>query len=302
MRYYPIVFTGKEKDEETGYSYFGARYMDHELMTMWLSVDPMADKYPSISPYAYCAWNPVKLVDPNGSEIGDIYNKRGQHIGNDGQEDNNVYLCNTTGNVQLTEKQSQYLIKNRMVKNITKESGLGNKELLDRATWVCGESGGSDELISTRIQNKGNASRTLDATVADYYAAAINNMSIATEGGFYYAIKDRMSREDGNGNIIHTNVGYFEGTGKGGNSHSKAFAEARKMGYKALNTENRFTNSIAAVINSVTKPDPTGGCRAWLGGFRYAKPYVNIKNKSKPGATVQFSFQSRGGYHSFYRN
>ena len=44
------------RDEETGFGYFGARYMDHELMTMWLSVDPMADKYPSISPYAYCAW------------------------------------------------------------------------------------------------------------------------------------------------------------------------------------------------------------------------------------------------------
>ena len=43
--------------------------MDHELMTMWLSVDPMADKYPSISPYAYCNWNPVKLVDPDGEEM-----------------------------------------------------------------------------------------------------------------------------------------------------------------------------------------------------------------------------------------
>ena len=56
----------EQRDEETGYGYFGARYMDHELMTMWLSVDPMADKYPGISPYAYCAWNPVKLVDPDG--------------------------------------------------------------------------------------------------------------------------------------------------------------------------------------------------------------------------------------------
>jgi len=26
------------------------------------------DKYPGISPYAYCAWNPVKLVDPNGMD------------------------------------------------------------------------------------------------------------------------------------------------------------------------------------------------------------------------------------------
>ena len=69
MRFYPFVFTGKERDEETGFGYFGARYMDHELMTMWLSVDPMADKYPSINPYAYCAWNPVKLVDPDGRDF-----------------------------------------------------------------------------------------------------------------------------------------------------------------------------------------------------------------------------------------
>ena len=69
MRFGRLFFTGKERDEETGYGYFGARYMDHELMTGWLSVDPMADKYPSISPYAYCAWNPVRLVDPDGKEI-----------------------------------------------------------------------------------------------------------------------------------------------------------------------------------------------------------------------------------------
>ena len=69
MRLHPFVFTGKERDEETGYGYFGARYMDHELMTSWLSVDPLADKYPNISPYAYCAWNPIKLVDPDGREI-----------------------------------------------------------------------------------------------------------------------------------------------------------------------------------------------------------------------------------------
>ena len=42
--------------------------MDHELMTMWLSVDPLADKYPSISPYAYCAWSPIIAKDPNGMD------------------------------------------------------------------------------------------------------------------------------------------------------------------------------------------------------------------------------------------
>ena len=74
-------FTGKERDEETGYGYFGARYMDHELMNMWLSVDPLANKYPSISPYAYCAGNPVKLVDPDGMEINPVFGSNGRFRG-----------------------------------------------------------------------------------------------------------------------------------------------------------------------------------------------------------------------------
>ncbi len=65
----PFTFTGKEKDAETGYSYFGARYYDSDLSGLFVSIDPMVDKYPSISPYAYCAWNPVRLVDPDGKEI-----------------------------------------------------------------------------------------------------------------------------------------------------------------------------------------------------------------------------------------
>ena len=65
---YPQSFTGKERDSETGFSYFGARYYDSDILTGWLSVDPLADKYPGLSPYAYCAWNPVKLVDPDGRD------------------------------------------------------------------------------------------------------------------------------------------------------------------------------------------------------------------------------------------
>ncbi len=62
-------FTGKEKDYESGFHYYGARYYWSELLTGWLSVDPMMDKYPSLSPYNYCAWNPVKLVDPDGKDF-----------------------------------------------------------------------------------------------------------------------------------------------------------------------------------------------------------------------------------------
>ena len=60
--------TGKELDAETGYGYFGARYYDATLLTSWTAVDPMSDKYPSLSPYNYCAGNPVKLIDPDGND------------------------------------------------------------------------------------------------------------------------------------------------------------------------------------------------------------------------------------------
>ena len=71
-----VPFNGKERDYESGFHYYGARYYWGELLTGWLRVDPMADKYPGLSPYNYCAWNPIKLVDPDGKEAmgnGDWY-------------------------------------------------------------------------------------------------------------------------------------------------------------------------------------------------------------------------------------
>jgi hypothetical protein len=38
-------------------------------MRKWLSVDPLSDKYPETSPYAYCAWNPIKYTDPDGRDV-----------------------------------------------------------------------------------------------------------------------------------------------------------------------------------------------------------------------------------------
>ena len=61
-------FTGKERDAESGYDYFGARYYASPF-SFWLSVDPLADKYPAISPYAYCTWNPIKFIDPDGKAV-----------------------------------------------------------------------------------------------------------------------------------------------------------------------------------------------------------------------------------------
>jgi len=64
----PYKFTGKESDPETDLTYFGARYYDAAL-AIWLGVDPLAEKYPAMSPFTYVFNNPIRLVDPNGMEV-----------------------------------------------------------------------------------------------------------------------------------------------------------------------------------------------------------------------------------------
>ena len=64
----PYLFNSKELDEETGLYYYGARYLN-PTNGMWLSVDPLWEKYAGMSPYNYCADNPVKLVDVDGREV-----------------------------------------------------------------------------------------------------------------------------------------------------------------------------------------------------------------------------------------
>jgi RHS repeat-associated protein len=59
------TFSAKEKDDETSYVYFGQRYYDSDL-SVWLSVDPMSDGRPNLTPYHYCQNNPIMRVDPNG--------------------------------------------------------------------------------------------------------------------------------------------------------------------------------------------------------------------------------------------
>ncbi|MEE0997835.1 MAG: RHS repeat-associated core domain-containing protein [Paludibacteraceae bacterium] len=63
----PYLFNGKELDEETGLYYYGARYLN-PTNGMWLSTDPLFEKYVGMSPYNYCAGNPVMLVDPDGRD------------------------------------------------------------------------------------------------------------------------------------------------------------------------------------------------------------------------------------------
>ena len=64
----PYKFNGKELDEETGLYYYGARYLN-PVASIFLNTDRFMEKYPSLSPYSYCAGNPINAIDVNGDSI-----------------------------------------------------------------------------------------------------------------------------------------------------------------------------------------------------------------------------------------
>jgi RHS repeat-associated protein len=69
---YRYGFNGKENENGTGEGNldFGARIYDSKL-GRWLGVDKYADKYPNISPYAFCANSPLQFKDANGNWLVD---------------------------------------------------------------------------------------------------------------------------------------------------------------------------------------------------------------------------------------
>lgn len=61
-------FTGKERDLESGYDYFGARYYDSRI-GRWGQTEPLYEKYLSFTPYQYGLLNPMRLLDANGNDV-----------------------------------------------------------------------------------------------------------------------------------------------------------------------------------------------------------------------------------------
>ena len=98
----PFKFNGKELDEETGLYYYGARYYDPKI-SLWLSVDPLAEVNPHKSPYNYCSNNPVSRVDPTGMIDGDhtevTKNEDGSYtvVGGKADNDKNIYVVDKNG-------------------------------------------------------------------------------------------------------------------------------------------------------------------------------------------------------------
>ena len=100
----PYKYSSKELDRENGLDQydFSARMYD-PMLPMFTSVDPLTEKKPWITPFAYCSSNPINRVDPYG--MADYFNLKGDFIYNNNVEDGLKYMViNTSKNVNKIKK------------------------------------------------------------------------------------------------------------------------------------------------------------------------------------------------------
>ncbi len=146
-----FTFSAKECDTETGLSYFGSRYYSSDL-SIWLSVDPQAAKYPGLSPFTYCANNPVKLVDPNGEEIDWVE-----------KADGTIYWDDNATSQETTKDGEKYLGKNVLVATHNRDADLN--EPINSATYdlylESNKEGSTASIVGNTVPSNGTISGTL---------------------------------------------------------------------------------------------------------------------------------------------
>jgi RHS repeat-associated protein len=71
-------FSGKEKQtvRDLGWLDFTARMYANSEIPIFTTQDPLSEKYYSLSPYMYCAGNPVNRIDPDGMGYTDFGNQK----------------------------------------------------------------------------------------------------------------------------------------------------------------------------------------------------------------------------------
>ena len=111
----------------------------------------LEEKYPDFSSYVYCMGNPVKLIDPQGTETHVAQNEDGTYrvIGGELNNDKNIYLYSK-------DKNGNYTIRGKSIGISTSTTSFYNS---DKKKWAIGSTinpkdGSGENFLNNLVENK----------------------------------------------------------------------------------------------------------------------------------------------------
>jgi len=173
-------YNGKEFVEMHGLDTYdnGARGY-YPAMGRFMTVDPLAEKYYSISPYAYCAGNPVRFIDPDGRGILDyiknIKNTFKQEVKKGIDVVNKVVekitgspLISKTGTTKVS-KEYKYV-----------DSNLGDKVTVENSTST--KIGKGDGLINLDVTTNNNKVESVGVSTKSGNTISVDTKGVVSTG------------------------------------------------------------------------------------------------------------------------
>jgi len=240
---YMYKYNGKELQEEFGINVydFGARNYMPDL-GRWSNVDPLAEKYLSISPYTYTANNPVFFIDPDGMQVinGETARRERLETQNNAQKEN--IQQKYSGNLNMSRSDFQ------------SDSDFNSyKSSVDSFNKV-------GEALSESKATEANIQLAID----DFKETDPTNFNLV----------DNLTYIDGNGNTQNIDVKIIEGgaAAYGGAFTSVAFNNKQDGSFNSI--ESITTTMDFSIVNPISNvlPHEMGH------GYNAAKNPVQYKN------------------------
>jgi RHS repeat-associated protein len=258
----PYKFTGKELDMEHGANLYDFEARTYDPATgRFLSIDPMAEKYYNISPYAYCANNPLNRIDPTGMD--DYYNEYGKLLYTDTRTTNDMRTLSNDAWASINKEYASQ-IKDRS----TSYSDLINT-LDGNSSIITFENAGS-EFADMWSSSVSSGKETAGLLLFDFENATVSFEQIEVKnadatGGYISQVEGSTY----NGKIVLGNV----------HTHP---TEANFLGKVAADTRQSITDAYN--FNNQYSTDNADGNRAerWQGA-NYTVSKFNVDYYSRQG-------------------